>query len=126
MKGYRDFDVEEAYAAMRESATSATMIPWIRGHSQAWIAAIWKRILSSFGASEKESVPQVNGERRQAVSVTIEGSYDDWSVGELAKALGKQSDEIYFTKLAHNYQTCSIRQLTSWRHAAQMENGYPI
>jgi len=31
MKGYRDFDVEEAYAAMRKSASDATMIPWNRG-----------------------------------------------------------------------------------------------
>ncbi len=30
-KGYRDFDVEEAYAAMRKNATDATMLPWSRG-----------------------------------------------------------------------------------------------
>jgi predicted alpha-1,2-mannosidase len=52
---------------------------------------------------EKETDPAVTGERRQAVSVTIENSYDDWSVAELAKALGKQEDAAYFNKLAHNY-----------------------
>jgi predicted alpha-1,2-mannosidase len=35
--------------------------------------------------------------------VTLESSYDDWSVAELAKALGKQEDSVYFEKLAHNY-----------------------
>src|SRR6185437_13857517 len=30
-KGYRDFDVQEAYAAMRKNATEATMLPWQRG-----------------------------------------------------------------------------------------------
>ena len=30
-KGYRDFDVEQAYAAMRKNATEATMFPWRRG-----------------------------------------------------------------------------------------------
>ena len=43
-------------------------------------------------------------ERRQAVSVTLENSYDDWCVAQLAKALGKQQDAEYFTKLAHNYE----------------------
>ena len=51
-----------------------------------------------------ETVPQVTGERRQAVSVTLETSYDDWCVAQLAKALGKQDDYAYFTKLAHNYR----------------------
>ena len=30
-KGYRNFDVEQAYAAMRKNATEATMLPWRRG-----------------------------------------------------------------------------------------------
>jgi len=51
-----------------------------------------------------EDVPEVTRERRQAVSVTLESSYDDWSVAQLAKALGKDADAAYFTKLAHNYQ----------------------
>ena len=34
----------------------------------------------------------------------MESSYDDWCVAQLAKALGKQDDAAYFTKLAHNYK----------------------
>ena len=49
-------------------------------------------------------MPEVTPERRQAVSVTLENSYDDWCVAQLAKALGKQADAAYFTKLAHNYK----------------------
>jgi predicted alpha-1,2-mannosidase len=105
MKGYRDFDIEEAYAAMRKSATEATMIPWNRGAlTNLDRTYLEKGFFPALARGEKESVPQVNVERRQAVSVTIEGSYDDWSVGQLAKALGKQSDEVYFTRLAYNYQ----------------------
>jgi predicted alpha-1,2-mannosidase len=36
--------------------------------------------------------------------VTLENSYDDWCVAQLAKALGKQSDAAYFGKLANNYR----------------------
>jgi predicted alpha-1,2-mannosidase len=49
-------------------------------------------------------VPEVTPERRQAVSVTLENSYDDWCVAQLARALGEQKDASYFTKLAHNYR----------------------
>ena len=28
MKGYRDFNVEEAYQAIRKNETQATMLPW--------------------------------------------------------------------------------------------------
>ncbi len=33
-KGYRDFDVSEAYVAMRKNATEATMLPWSRGSAE--------------------------------------------------------------------------------------------
>jgi predicted alpha-1,2-mannosidase len=54
---------------------------------------------------QSETVPQVTPERRQAVSVTIENSYDDWCVEQLAKALRKQQDAAYFGKLALNYRS---------------------
>lgn len=104
-KGYRDFNVEEAYAAMRKNATEATMLPWRRGPLTSLDHVYFdKGFFPALAYGEKESVPEVTGERRQAVSVTIENSYDDWCVAQLAKALGKQADAAYFTKLAHNYQ----------------------
>ncbi|HEY1742269.1 MAG TPA: GH92 family glycosyl hydrolase [Granulicella sp.] len=104
-KGYRDFDVEEAYAAMRKNATEATMLPWSRGPLTSLDREYFdKGFFPALAIGEKETVPEVTGERRQSVSVTLENSYDDWCVAQLAKALGKQSDEGYFGKLAHNYE----------------------
>ncbi len=104
-KGYRDFDVDEAYAAMRKNATEATMLPWRRGPLTSLDRVYFdKGFFPALAYGEEESVPEVTVERRQAVSVTIENSYDDWCVAQLAKALGKQADAAYFTKLAHNYQ----------------------
>ncbi len=42
--------------------------------------------------------------RRQSVSVTLEHSYDDWCLAQMAKALGKEDDYQLFMKRAHNYQ----------------------
>ena len=104
-KGYRDFDVAEAYAAMRKNATQATMLPWSRGPLTDLDRSYFdKGFFPALAWGEKETEPQVTPERRQSVSVTLENSYDDWCVAQLAKALGKQQDAEYFTKLAHNYE----------------------
>lgn len=104
-KGYRDFDVEKAYEGMRKNATEATMLPWRRGPLTSLDKVYFSQgFFPALAAGEQETVPEVTGERRQAVSVTLENSYDDWCVAQLAKALGKEADETYFTKLAHNYQ----------------------
>lgn len=104
-KGYRDFDVEQAYAGMRKNATQATLLPWSRAPLTGLDRVYFEKgFFPALAWGEKETVPQVTGERRQAVSVTIENSYDDWCVAQLAKALGKQQDAAYFLKLAHNYQ----------------------
>jgi predicted alpha-1,2-mannosidase len=104
-KGYRDFDVEQAYAAMRKNATEATMLPWRRGPLTNLDHIYFdKGFFPALARGESETVPEVTVERRQAVSVTLETSYDDWCVAQLAKALGKQADAAHFTKLAHNYE----------------------
>ncbi|WP_263351995.1 GH92 family glycosyl hydrolase [Acidicapsa acidisoli] len=104
-KGYRDFDVNEAYAAMRKNATEATMLPWRRGPLTSLDHVYFdKGFFPALLPGEKETAPEVTPEKRQAVSVTLENSYDDWCVAQLAKALGKQSDAAYFGKLAANYR----------------------
>ena len=104
-KGYRDFDVEEAYAGIRKNATEATLLPWSRAPLTPLDHVYFnKGFFPALAWGETETVPEVTPERRQAVSVTLENSYDDWSVAQLAKALGKREDSAYFTKLAHNYR----------------------
>ena len=105
MKGYRDFDVEQAYQAIRKNETEATMLPWSRGPLTSLDRVYFEKgFFPALAAGQTETVPQVTGERRQAVSVTLETSYDDWCTAQLAKALGKQDDYAYFMKLAHNYR----------------------
>jgi predicted alpha-1,2-mannosidase len=104
-KGYRDFDVGEAYSAIRKNATEATMLPWNRGPLTSLDRVYFEKgFFPALDWGQSETVPEVTPERRQAVSVTIENSYDDWCAAQLARALGKQQDAAYFGKLAHNYQ----------------------
>jgi predicted alpha-1,2-mannosidase len=101
-KGYRDFNVNEAYEAMRKNALEATMLPWSRGPLTSLDRVFFdKGFFPALAYGEKESVPQVTVERRQAVSVTLENSYDAWCVAQL---LGKKKDETIFGALANNYR----------------------
>lgn len=102
-KGYRDFDVEEAYKGMRKNATEATMRPWTQGPFESMDRAFFEQgFYPALARGEVEHGVKV--EHRQAVSVTLENSYDAWCIAQLAKALGKESDVALFTKLAHNYE----------------------
>ena len=104
-KGYRDFDLERSYAAVRKAVTQTTMIPWSRGPLTDLDRTYFtKGFFPALDRNEQETVAEVTGERRQSVSVTLEAAYDDWCMAELAKALGKTEDAAYFGKLAQNYR----------------------
>ena len=66
----------------------------------------------------------MTGERRQAVSVTIENSYDDWCAAQLARALGKTKDAAYFTGWRTITRTSSIRRSILWPRRAPTANGW--
>jgi predicted alpha-1,2-mannosidase len=105
-KGIRGFDINKAYEGILKNANEATMLPWINGpkcelddfyHTNGYFPALQK--------GEKETVSLVHGfEKRQAVAVTLGGSYDDWAVGQLAGELNKADDQTKFTKRGLNYK----------------------
>jgi predicted alpha-1,2-mannosidase len=106
MKGYRGFDVEKAYAAMKKNAMEAAMLR-SRGGPGTPLERVYmeKGFFPALGKNEKETVSEVPVfERRQAVSLTLEHAFDDWCLSQMAKALNKSEDYAYFLKRAHNYQ----------------------
>jgi len=105
-KGVTNFDVAKAYEGLRKNATQATMLPWRNGpmcsldsfyEKKGWYPALPE--------DSVETVSRVDGfEKRQAVTLTLEHSYDDWCLAQLAKALGKNEDFAYFEKRSKNYR----------------------
>jgi len=105
-KGGTNFDVEKGYEGLKKNAMSGTMLPWRAGPmcslDSFYIENGWYPALPE-GAEETE--PMVHGfEKRQSVAVTLEHSYDDWCLAQLANALGKTEDYLYFSKRAQNYR----------------------
>ena len=105
-KGVRNFDLQTAFEGVRKRSLEVTLLPWRLGP---------KGPLDEFYAShgympalrpgEKEKDPQVHPfEKRQPVPVTLENSFDDWSIAQLARVLEKPQDEKLFRQRAENYK----------------------
>ena len=91
-KGYRDYDIEFLYAAMRQKALEnpTAPIPHYAGRSG---LDFYKEV----GYAPIDKVTE-------AVPNTLELAYDDWCIAQLAKELGKESDYALFMKRADNYK----------------------
>jgi len=104
-KGVTNFDLATAYAGVRKNSLAGTWLPWRKGPK-----CVLDDFLNEHGylpalkPDEPETVAQVHPfERRQAVSVTLAQSYDDWCAAQLARALGQDQDARLFLKRAADY-----------------------
>ncbi|CAL1517986.1 GH92 family glycosyl hydrolase [Chitinophaga sp. MM2321] len=105
-KGLKNFNIEKAYEGMRKNATAATMLPWRNGNKTI-LDDIYhdKGYFPALHIGEKETVAAVHPfEKRQAVAVTLGGSYDDWALAELAGDLHKKDDQRLFAPRGQNYK----------------------
>ncbi|MCB0554840.1 MAG: GH92 family glycosyl hydrolase [Phaeodactylibacter sp.] len=82
LKGYRDYDAELAFEAMKASAMQD-----IRGTN----------FYREYGYIPYDK----DG---QSVTKTLEYAFDDWCIAQMAKALGKTEDYDTFMKRAQSYQ----------------------
>jgi predicted alpha-1,2-mannosidase len=105
-KGVRDFDVKTAYEGVRKRSLEVTMLPWRlgpRGPLDEFYTA--HGYMPALRPGENETDPQVHPfEKRQPVPVTLENSFDDWAIAQLARVLDKPADEALFLKRAANYK----------------------
>ncbi|TAJ15231.1 glycoside hydrolase family 92 protein [Marinilabiliaceae bacterium JC017] len=81
-KGFRNFDAELAFEAMKKSAMQ-----------------------NNLGLKDYKNLGFIPMEREgNSVSKTIEYAYDDWCIAQMAKALNKEEDYLYFSKRCQNYK----------------------
>ncbi len=82
LKGIGDFDAEKAFEAMKHSAMQDKL--GLKSYKE-----------FGFIPVEAES---------ESVSKTLEYAYDDWTIAQMAKAMGKTEDHQYFSERAQNYK----------------------
>ncbi len=92
MKGYRDFDVEFVYEAMKKKALEKPQPPIPENAGRSGL-----EYYISLGYAPIDKVTE-------AVPNTMELAYDDWCIACMADALGKDEDRELFMKRALNYK----------------------
>ncbi|MDR2887466.1 MAG: GH92 family glycosyl hydrolase [Bacteroidales bacterium] len=105
-KGVKNISIEKAYEGLRKTALQGTAVAWRMGAGGA-LDSIYRELgwFPALPEGVPETDPMVDGfEKRQAVSVTLEHSYDDWCIAQLAKDLGHEADYELFMKTSENYR----------------------
>lgn len=106
-KEIRDFDIKKGYEGVRKNSLQGTIIPWRNGAATS-LDSFYnaKGYMPGLRADEKETEKSVdtNWEKRQAVSVTLEASYNDWGIAQLSKLAGHPEDKEMFLKRSANYK----------------------
>lgn len=102
INGFRDYDIKEAYAAIRKNAYTpptrdeeyrwADRAPW-NGHYEAR-GGLTNYIKNGYVSEEKAN---------ESVSRTLEFALDDYCIAQMAKALGHKQDYKDLMKRAKNY-----------------------
>jgi len=91
LKGIRDFDVESAYQSMRSTALGSTP----KGAKFSGRRGIEPYLKYKYCAADMMD---------EAVSKTLEYAWADYSIGQLALALGKEEDAALFAEHAQFYR----------------------
>jgi predicted alpha-1,2-mannosidase len=105
-RGITNFDLASAYAGLKKNSLEGTWLPWRRGPKCSLDDFLDEHgYMPALRPGEEETVARVHPrERRQAVSVTLAQSYEDWCTAQLARDLGKDEDYQLFLKRAGDYQ----------------------
>lgn len=81
-KGFRGFDVDKAYQAMKTSAMQ-----------------------ENFGIKFLKEYGYIPADlENKSVSKTLEYAFDDWCIAQMAHALGKQEDYVYFKQRSQAFR----------------------
>ena len=96
VKGYRNFDVQEAYKACLRTAeydtTGIITHPLVVPHLMPQ-AKYWKNKIG-YVPCDKDN---------ESVAKALEYAYDDWCIAQMAKALQKEDDYLFFLNASRNY-----------------------
>jgi predicted alpha-1,2-mannosidase len=105
-KGVRNFDLEKAYEGVRKRSLDMTLLPWRLGPKSPLDDFYAEHgYMPALRPGEKETYKQVHPfEKRQPVPVTLENSFDDWNIAQIARELKRPEDEKLFMKRAGNYK----------------------
>ena len=122
MKGIRGFDIEKAYEGMRKNAMPGGIMSKAGYEHNTNLGGGLKYYI------ENGYVPYPNPDRNrgfhnEGAGQTLEYSYQDWCLSQMAKALGKNDDAALFTKRAGNYKNV-WDETSGWMRPKQLDGNW--
>ena len=119
MKGIRGFDIEKAYEGMCKNAMPGGIMSKAGYEHNTNLGGGLKYYI------ENGYVPYPNPERNrgfhnEGAGQTLEYSYQDWCLSQMAKALGKNDDAALFKKRAGNYKNV-WDETSGWMRPKQLD-----
>jgi predicted alpha-1,2-mannosidase len=102
-KGIRDFDVEEAYAGLRANHMPGGIMER-SGYEHVPTGGGGFSHYLKHGHVPYPPPGESKGLHRDGAGMTLEYAYQDWALAQLAKALGRREDCVYFSQRGLNYR----------------------
>lgn len=103
MKGIRGFDVELAFEGMKKNHMPGGMMSKA-GYEHKTLTGGGLEYYIDRGYIPHPLPGRPTGFHQDGSAQTLENAYQDWTLAQLAKTLGKQDDFEYFMKRSKNYQ----------------------
>lgn len=102
VKGFRDYDVNQAYAAIYKDAMTP---PDGDTHKRWRDRAEWTSYEARAGLTYYKELGYIPADKTsESVSCTLEDAFEDYCVAQVAKGLGKTNDYEFFMKRSQNYR----------------------
>lgn len=102
VKGFRDFDVNKAYAAIYKDAMTP---PDGDTHKRWKDRANWTSYEARGGLTYYKKLGYIPADKTsESVSRTLEDAFEDFCVAQVAKGLGKTNDYEFFMRRSQNYR----------------------
>ncbi len=120
-KGFKGFDYDLAWAAVYKDAMTPpdgdTLRRWSdREQDTPYEARAGLTYLKQVGYVPADTTAE-------SASRTLEDSYDDWCVSQVAKKLGKESDAEFFQNRAHDYENI-FNKSTGFMQARNLDGSW--
>jgi len=103
MKGIRGFDIDKAYEGLVKNH-SANGIMAKAGYEHKTLSGGGMKYYLDQGYIPHPLPKGTSGYHRDGSGQTLENAYQDWTLGQLAKALGKEKDHQIYSQRALNYK----------------------
>jgi predicted alpha-1,2-mannosidase len=102
-KGIRGFDIETAYKGLRKNHLPGGMMSKA-GYEHHTAKGGGIEAYMNLGYVPYPLADKEYGYHQDGAGMTMEYAYQDWTLAQLAKALGKNDDYMYFLKRSENFR----------------------